>query len=98
MTRFFAYTAIVIALGTTATLAIHPSAANPSTSSEALFAADGPFRDGLYLGKLAAEQGQARRLTVGRWSTEHARSMFSEGYRRGYEQGVAATPSTQSTN
>jgi len=63
------------------------------------FAADGAFRDGLYLGKLAAEQGQPSSTAIGRWSTERDRSMFAEGYRRGYNSSPTSenTESSQST-
>jgi hypothetical protein len=47
MTRFLNYTAIVICLGATATLAVSPRTAKPSTTAEVLFANDGAFRDGL---------------------------------------------------
>jgi hypothetical protein len=53
-------------------------------TSEARLANDGAFRDGLYLGKLAAKGGQQSRLTIGRWSTQQDRSQFAAGYRRGY--------------
>lgn len=90
MTRFFTYVAIVIALGATATLAINPQSVNPGTTAEARLAADGAFRDGLYLGKLAAEGGQPPRPTIGRWSTEQDRSMFTAGYRRAYTESLTA--------
>jgi hypothetical protein len=90
MTRFFTYATIVICLGTTATLAISPSTVKPRTTNEALFAADGAFRDGLYLGQLAAEHGQPQRLAVGRWSTGKDRAMFTAGYRRGYDESLAS--------
>jgi hypothetical protein len=90
MTRLFTYTVIVIGLGATATLGISPNAVNPGTTAEARLAADGAFRDGLYLGKLAAEGGQTPRPAIGRWSTQQDRSMFTAGYRRGYAQTVAS--------
>jgi hypothetical protein len=97
MTRLFTYTAIVIGLGATATLAVSPRVVEPGTA-EARFAADGAFRDGLYLGKLAAEAGQPARTAVGRWSTEQDRSMFRAGYRRGYNDSLTTdTESSQST-
>src|SRR5260370_5796412 len=91
MTRFLAYSAIVIGLGATATLAISPRAVESATTAEARLAADRAFRDGLYLGKLAAEQGQPASAAVGRWSTEHDRSMFIAGYLRGYNYSLTST-------
>lgn len=99
MTRLFTYATIVI-LGATATLAVSPRAASPGATAEARFATDGAFRDGLYLGKLGAEQGHAMRPAIGRWSREQDRAMFTAGYRRGYDNGLATTnaesgPSTE---
>jgi hypothetical protein len=88
MTKFFSYAAIVIGLSASATVAITPRIVKPDTTAEARFAADGAFRDGLYLGKLSAENGRAPRPAIGRWSTEHDRSMFMAGYRRGYDESL----------
>lgn len=86
MTKFFTCAAIVIGLSATATLGISPRTLNRSATAEALFAADGAFRDGLYLGKLAAANGEPARPAIGRWSTDHDRSLFTAGYRRGYSE------------
>lgn len=90
MTRFFTYAAVVIGLSVTATLAISPRTVKPSTIAEVLFATDGAFRDGLYLGKFAAERGLPLRPPIGRWSAEQDRTMFAAGYRRGYEAFLAS--------
>jgi hypothetical protein len=89
--------AIAVCLGTTAMLANNNRNAKPNTNPEALLAADGAFRDGLYLGKLAAEQGQPLRPAVGRWSTAQDRATFTTGYRRGYRDYVARAASSGST-
>jgi len=85
MTKFLIYAAIFTGLGAGA-IGLNNSSAMPDPSAEARLASDGAFRDGLYLGKLAAENGQPRRLAVGRWSTEQDRAMFTAGYRRGYSE------------
>jgi len=86
MDKFFTYAvALAVSLGTTAMLANNKRAAAPHASAEATLATDGAFRDGLYLGKLAAERGQVMRPAIGRWSTDWDRSMFAAGYHRGYE-------------
>ncbi|MGB8581116.1 MAG: hypothetical protein WCD47_09865 [Candidatus Sulfotelmatobacter sp.] len=91
--------AIAVSLGTTAMLNNgHHSKTNTnfsngnssSTNLEARMQADGAFRDGFYLGKLAAESGQARRPAVGRWSAERDRVTFTSGYLRGYDEVQAA--------
>jgi len=91
MTRLSIYAlAIAVCLGTTAMLAISDRPVSPGTGPEARFAADGAFRDGLYLGKLAAESGQQLRPAIGRWSTDRDRAMFTAGYRRGYNETLTS--------
>jgi len=82
-------TAIAICLGTTAVLNGSKSVTQPTRDVEASFAADGAFRDGLYLGKLTADSGQPFHPGIGRWSSEQDRAMFTAGYRRGYREVVA---------
>ena len=53
---------------------------------EVQLAADGAFRDGLYLGRLAAQSGQPERPLVGRWSSKQDRASFAAGYSRGYRE------------
>lgn len=88
MKRFFTYATVVICLGATATLAVSKGDMQLNPDVEARLAGDGAFRDGLYLGKLAAEGGKQPRLAVGRWSTEQDRSQFTAGYRRGYAEAL----------
>jgi len=38
------------------------------------------YRDGLYVGKLTQQRGEARQPSVGRWSTSADRDAFSAGY------------------
>ena len=88
--------AIAVSLGSTAMLTNSNRTVASSVSAEANWAADGAFRDGLYLGKLAAGRGQTQRPAIGRWSTDRDRSMFAAGYRRGYESlaGVVSAHAT----
>jgi hypothetical protein len=88
--------AIVVCLTSTLMLTQRNRSFVSGMSAEASFATDGAFRDGLYLGKLAAELGQAPRPATGRWSTDRDRSLFAIGYRRGYESlgGVVSAHST----
>ena len=81
--------AIAVCLGATAMLANSPHAIDPNAGLEARLAADGAFRDGLYLGKLAAESGQPLQPAIGRWSTSQDRATFTAGYRRGYSESIA---------
>ena len=86
MSKLSAYgLAFAACLGTMAMLANSNGKVIDTSSVEARFAADGAYRDGLYLGKLAADRGQALRPALGRWAMEQDRAMFSAGYHRGYE-------------
>jgi len=89
--------AIAVCLGTSALLANSRRSINPSAVLELRWSADGAFRDGLYLGKLDAERGQPLRSAVGRWSTDQDRSMFAAGYRRGYDESLAAAVRARTT-
>jgi hypothetical protein len=42
-----------------------------------------PYRDGVYLAKLAQQRGEQRTPSVGRWATEEQRHAFSAGYGQG---------------
>jgi hypothetical protein len=82
-------TAIALCLGATAVLNNSHPITKPTRNVEASFAADGAFRDGLYLGKLTADRRQPFRPGIGRWSSEQDRAMFTAGYCRGYREVVA---------
>ncbi len=51
--------------------------------------ASAAFRDGLYLGKMAAKQGGPKCVASGRWSTHGDRMLFVAGYELGYHESVA---------
>ena len=93
MGKLFTFTlAIAVCLGTTAFLASHDRAVGSCHASAAL-AANAAFRDGLYVGKLAAEAGRPMRAPAGRWSTDADRARFVAGFERGYNDsrdGLAA--------
>jgi hypothetical protein len=90
MSKLSTYTlAIAVCLGTTAMVANSQRSTHTNSTAEARLAADGAFRDGLYLGKLAAEGGHSLRPAIGRWSTKQDRATFLAGYRRGYNETLA---------
>lgn len=64
--------------------------ASVSATANAAEATDGAFRDGLYLGKLAAESGGEFDIASGRWSMDHDRASFSTGYAQGYNKVLAS--------
>ena len=84
---------IAVSLGTTALLANGGRSARQNQTADARLATDGAFRDGLYVGRLAAEGGRAQRPPIGRWSGEQDRASFVAGYRRGYNDSLAGPAS-----
>ena len=47
------------------------------------------YRDGAYLGKLAAEHGDPAHVSIARWSTEMNRELFSAGYENAHAEQTA---------
>jgi hypothetical protein len=47
------------------------------------------YRDGAYLGRLAAEQGDPAHVSIARWSTATNRELFSAGYKNAYAEQTA---------
>lgn len=88
--------ALAMCLGTTATLAIHYPGSRPGYSPESQLALDGAYRDGLYLGKLAAESGRRSRPPIGRWSGEKDRASFLAGYEHTYNARISQSSHAKS--
>lgn len=88
--------AIAMCLGTTAVLAIHYPSSPAGRSSEAQLALDGAYCDGLYIGKLAAENGRRSGPPIGRWSGEKDRASFRAGYERSYNARISKSPYAKS--
>jgi hypothetical protein len=82
--------ALAVSVGTTAMLANSDNATRQPQSVITKMASDGAFRDGLYIGKLAAKHGQPQSPPIGRWSNERDRASFVDGYRRSYTAVLAS--------
>jgi len=79
--------ATALGMGTASLLRTdHPASSNQTVAQ----ATDGAFRDGMYLGKLAAERGQGSHVAIGRWATPKDRSSFTTGYQQGYNEFLAS--------
>lgn len=81
---------IAVCLGAAAMLASSREPVSESGATDVHQATEGAFRDGLYLGKLAAERGQPSHVCRGRWSREKDRALFAEGYQQGYSASLPA--------
>jgi len=57
--------------------------------------ANGAFRDGLYLGKLAARKGEQPHVAIARWARDEDRAAFREGYERGFGQTLIDRETTE---
>ncbi len=65
-----------------------------SADRQAALATDVAFRDGLYLGELAARRGEEPRISEGRWSNQADRASFKAGYQQGYNELIALRAAT----
>jgi hypothetical protein len=83
--------AIAVCLGTTALLANNVRAARHVPSADAQLNVDGAFRDGLYVGRFAAQHGGPEHPPIGRWSTDRDRALFVAGFHRGYNNSLASS-------
>jgi hypothetical protein len=77
-----------LALLTAAASRLSPVSAQDGAPQPA--AADGAFRDGLYLGGLDAANGRAHHVSVGRWAADGDRAQFRAGYEEGYKTATIA--------
>jgi hypothetical protein len=81
MFKTFLWTVLILALALLFTLH-HQNTDVSNVSNPA-------YRDGAYLGKLAAERGETPRFSFGRWAATSARQSFVEGYAAAYNQQLA---------
>lgn len=89
MSNFAAWVlAFAVCLGTSVTLAIRYPGSQSGGASESRLALDGAYRDGLYVGQLAARSGRMSHPPVGRWSGEKDRASFLAGYEHAYNARI----------
>jgi hypothetical protein len=80
---------IALSMGTVSVFHVQRQPNSLNTNENVSRITDGAFRDGLYLGRLAAESGVAPCVVAGRWATEADRASFTAGYHKGYEAFLA---------
>lgn len=76
---------LALVAGTAARLQSDPRATLPGSNS-AMLNNQAAFRDGLYLGRLTAQQGAQMHIAHGRWSTAGDRGLFTAGFQQGYHK------------
>jgi hypothetical protein len=91
MRRLSLFAAVIaLGMGTASMLRGDRPVAYFSANDNVAQTTNGAFRDGLYLGRLAAERGIAPRVARGRWATAEDRASFTAGYERGYKELLAS--------
>jgi len=70
---------------------VKPQAAAISQPSSIVPLLTAAYRDGLYVGKLAAQRGEQRLAPVGRWVTQIDRDAFLAGYSQANAEIAEAT-------
>jgi hypothetical protein len=56
------------------------------------------FRDGMYLAKLAVQEGRGPQVSPARWAAEPDRQAFTAGYQRGYAAHGAGSAKVEATD
>jgi len=69
-----------------------------SSSIDAPRLISAPYRDGLYVGKLAAQRGGESLISTGRWAADADRASFREGFQQGYHDVLVLRASKGSAN
>lgn len=82
-----ALSALALFVMTASAMTVHNAT---RTSSRADLVTNAPYRDGLYLGKLAAEHGNDARIAASRWATSKDRDSFAQGYWQSYNAVLAS--------
>jgi hypothetical protein len=54
------------------------------------------FRDGLHLGKFAAQRGESAHIAVSRWAKDSDRTLFASGYQLAYRESAERFSKEQS--
>ena len=91
------YMGVVLLAAAVASVMLGRSSSNSSTV-EGEQATNGPFRDGVYLAKLAVQNGEPSHISAGRWTANADRESFVAGYKRSYEQSLTAQATEEATN
>ncbi len=86
--------AIALTLGIAASLLTGVAARSTQSATSRIYqATNAAFRDGLYVGKLDAAQGNRPHVGSGRWGADQDRRAYVAGYQRGYNQILQSSAS-----
>jgi len=82
-----ALSALALFVMTASAMTLHNGTASASTPELATNAA---YRDGLYLGKFAAQNGNDAHVATARWARSEDREIFAAGYQQSYNAVLAS--------
>jgi len=83
----FAASLLMMAISFGAGMSVPKASEHAVSKAEATArATSGPYRDGLYLGKLAAVDGAEPHISNGRWARGNDQLAFAAGYEQGYRE------------
>ena len=86
MRKLSGLAAVLALFAGTAAMMHSDRATTTSARDSAMLDGNGAFRDGLYLGRLAARQGAPMHIASGRWATAADRNSFVAGFLHGYQE------------
>lgn len=91
MRKLSLFAAILTTFAGTASM-LQPNRLRVSSAiyDDASLANNAAFRDGLYLGRLAAERASGAHVASGRWAAEADRASFRAGFQQGYQEFLAS--------
>jgi hypothetical protein len=61
-----------------------------SQPTEPGLATNAAYRDGLFVGRLAADSGSPHTVSTGRWVNQEDRTNYAAGYEQAYSAAIAA--------
>ena len=98
MKKFSAFAAVLALLAGAAAMMRSDRASESAAAKSVMLAGSAPFRDGLYLGRLAARHHAPMHIASGRWATAADRNLFVAGFRHGYQDQQATQASLPVTH
>jgi hypothetical protein len=77
--------ALAVLVTTASAFTIRNESVSPAAVIAASTAGNAAFRDGLYMGKFASQNGDQYLAATGRWARAEDRASFAAGYDQGYK-------------
>jgi hypothetical protein len=59
-----------------------------TSTTQAALITNAAYRDGLFVGRLTAEDGGPHRVSTGRWANREDQSNYAKGYEQAYQESL----------